>query len=279
MATIKKGLRKAKDGAKTTTTENTKKPINIKVDKNTTEQKAKLDNKYNQIYTVMQKDSTDFSNNVSLPAVYNYLRKKNSKSPSAEELRSKTDELNKLVVTDSKANRGNTRLDAKGRTENAMNRYKNGGSAKKKMKSGGTIKKAKDGDLLDKVSKTKLKDVPAKAKRFGRRVIEKGKKLVSDTVEKVKNTTVGDAAKTVRKVAFGFKHGGVVKKKMRNGGSLSGLKASNKRAGSEKGAWITVQNKALAGATSKAKLTKDKQLGATKMTAKFGAKMSKGKSC
>ena len=62
--------------------------------------------------------------------------------------------------------------------------------------------------------------------------------------------------------------------KKKNGGSLSGLKASNKRAGSEKGAWITVQNKALAGATSKAKLTKDKQLGATKM-AKRGMSIKK----
>jgi hypothetical protein len=67
------------------------------------------------------------------------------------------------------------------------------------------------------------------------------------------------------------------KKKMRNGGSLSGLTASNKRAGSEKGAWITVQNKALAGAKSTPKLTKDKQLGATKMTAKAGKKVSKKK--
>jgi len=64
------------------------------------------------------------------------------------------------------------------------------------------------------------------------------------------------------------------KSKMRNGGSLSGLKASNKRAGSEKGAWITVQNKALVGATSKAKLTKDKQLGVTKM-AKRGMSIKK----
>lgn len=66
------------------------------------------------------------------------------------------------------------------------------------------------------------------------------------------------------------------KKKMKNGGSLTGLKASNKRAGSEKGAWITVQNKALAGAKSTPKLTKDKQLGATKM-AKKGMSISKKK--
>ena len=66
----------------------------------------------------------------------------------------------------------------------------------------------------------------------------------------------------------------VVGKKLKNGGSLSGLKASNKRTGSEKGAWITVQNKALAGAKGKASLTKDKQLGATKM-AKRGMSIKK----
>jgi len=67
------------------------------------------------------------------------------------------------------------------------------------------------------------------------------------------------------------------KKKMKNGGSLSGLKASNKRVGpvDPKGAFTKVQKKTLAGAKGKASLTKDKQLGATKMTAKSGAKMSK----
>jgi len=76
------------------------------------------------------------------------------------------------------------------------------------------------------------------------------------------------------------KNGGAVKKKMRNGGSLTGLKASNKRVGpvDPKGAFTKVQKKTLAGAKGKASLTKDKQLGATKM-AKSGAKMSKGKSC
>ncbi len=70
------------------------------------------------------------------------------------------------------------------------------------------------------------------------------------------------------------------KKKMKNGGSLTGLKASNKRVGpvDPKGAFTKVQKKTLAGAKGKASLTKDKQLGATKM-AKSGAKMSKGKSC
>jgi len=69
------------------------------------------------------------------------------------------------------------------------------------------------------------------------------------------------------------------KMKMKNGGSLTGLKASNKRVGpvDPKGAFTKVQKKTLSGAKGKAKLTKDKQLGATKMTAKSGAKMSKKK--
>ena len=170
-----------------------------------------------------------------------------------------------------------------------------------------SLKKAQSGDLLDKVSKTKLKDVPKKVKNLGNKVINK-----------VKNTTVGDATKAVASVtppgmaynlakkaansevgkkiqedlepknmkkaiknigaAFGLKKGGVVKKKMRNGGSLSALKASTKRDKGidPKGAYTTVQKKTLAGAKGKAKLTADKQLGATKM-AKRGMKISKKK--
>lgn len=50
-------------------------------------------------------------------------------------------------------------------------------------------------------------------------------------------------------------------------GSMSGLKASDKRVGpiDPQGAWTKVQEATLAGARSKAKLTKDKELGATKM--------------
>ena len=66
------------------------------------------------------------------------------------------------------------------------------------------------------------------------------------------------------------KNGYPVKKKMRNGGSLTGLKASNKRVGpiDPKGAFTKVQKKTLKGAKGKASLTKDKQLGATKMAKK-----------
>jgi hypothetical protein len=67
--------------------------------------------------------------------------------------------------------------------------------------------------------------------------------------------------------------------KKKNGGSLSAIKkTSSKRAGSvdPKGAFTTVQKRTLAGAKGKASLTKDKQLGATKM-AKCGTSISKKK--
>ena len=53
-------------------------------------------------------------------------------------------------------------------------------------------------------------------------------------------------------------------------GSLSGLKASNKRVGpvDPKGAWTKVQTKTLAKAKGKAVLKQDKELGATKMKSK-----------
>lgn len=61
------------------------------------------------------------------------------------------------------------------------------------------------------------------------------------------------------------------------GGSLTGLKASTKRDKGidPKGAFTKVQKKTLAGAKGKASLTKDKQLGATKMTAKRGGMIKK----
>jgi hypothetical protein len=50
-------------------------------------------------------------------------------------------------------------------------------------------------------------------------------------------------------------------------GSLSGMKASDKRVGpiDPQGAWTKVQEATLAGAKGKAKLTRDKELGATSM--------------
>ena len=67
--------------------------------------------------------------------------------------------------------------------------------------------------------------------------------------------------------------------KYKNGGSVAaGTKKPAKRVGpvDPKGAFTTVQKRTLAGAKGKASLTKDKQLGATKM-AKSGAKLSKKK--
>lgn len=65
----------------------------------------------------------------------------------------------------------------------------------------------------------------------------------------------------------------------KNGGSVSaGTKGQSKRVGSvdPKGAYTKVQKRTLAGAKGKASLTKDKQLGATKM-AKCGTCMPKKK--
>jgi hypothetical protein len=66
-------------------------------------------------------------------------------------------------------------------------------------------------------------------------------------------------------------------KPMKNGGSLSALKGKAKRVGpvDPKGAYTKVQKKTLAGAKGKASLTKDKELGATKM--KKGGAMAKCK--
>jgi hypothetical protein len=69
-------------------------------------------------------------------------------------------------------------------------------------------------------------------------------------------------------------------KKMQNGGSLSGLKASTKRVGpvDPNGAWTKVQKKTLAGARGKAVLKKDKQLDASRIERKQagGGKMKMG---
>jgi hypothetical protein len=164
-----------------------------RTDANTTAQKAKLDNKYDKIYRAMQKDSTDLSNRITLPSVYETIRKQTGKSPSAAELRKQTDETNKFLVKEGKKDKRIKKtfgkLDAKGRADNAM-----------------------------------------------------------------------------------------MTGKMKNGGSLSGLTASNKRVGpvDPKGAFTKVQKKTLAGARGKATLTRDKQLGATKM-AKRGMRISKKK--
>jgi hypothetical protein len=103
------------------------------------------------------------------------------------------------------------------------------------------------------------------------------KKAQADTKVNDKTIKKGGLQLTENeKVKRGITKLAPVKKKMKNGGSLSGLKASNKRVGpvDPKGAFTKVQKKTLAGAKGKASLTKDKQLGATKM-AKRGMSIKK----
>jgi len=130
-------------------------------------------------------------------------------------------------------------------------------------KTGGTVKKAQNG--IAKYSDPK----PLFDK------IEKTRDSISTARKKL------DATKAIKNKALKSNMNKIKTMKMKNGGSLTGLKASNKRVGpiDPKGAFTKVQKKTLAGARGKATLTKDKQLGATKMTAKNGAKMKKGKSC
>ena len=125
-----------------------------------------------------------------------------------------------------------------------------------------TIKKAQNGSTVD-----PQETLPQKNARMRKEIEAREKRIEADKTKKEKNSHSNTRANKV----VG---------KMRNGGSLTGLKASNKRVGpvDPKGAFTKVQEKTLAGAKGKASLIKDKQLGATKM-AKFGAKMSKGKKC
>ena len=174
---------------------------------------------------------------------------------------------------------------------------KKGLSIKKKMKNGGAMLRQAPKSTMEKISSTKLKDVPEKAVNVAKKVYKSGKDAVKNTIDKVKNTTVGEAAENTLELFTGYnpnrkptkkadkvlsamakKNGGKVGK-MRNGGSLSALNASTKRDNGTdpKGAFTKVQKKTLRGAKGKASLTKDKQLGATKMTAKSGAKVSKKK--
>lgn len=174
-----KTIKKAQTGAKTK-----------KTDANTTIQKAKLDNKYNQIYAAMKQDSIKESNKL-LPETYEKLRRRNSgKSPSAETLRAAQDKYNKKEVKESKAKKLNTKLDARGRTENAMkeyamNSYKSGSPVKKKMKNGGALgmKSVKAGydknpgvtraDIIVAAKKEAKKGMKVKKAQMGASVISK----------------------------------------------------------------------------------------------------------
>ena len=159
-----------------------------------------------------------------------------------------------------------------------------------------TIKKAPNGTTTAETTKKPLKlsekysNTADSLSREDLRKMEAARKVTISKDPKwlKKSTDLSDSASKdfkasseARKKAYelskkGMKTGGAVKKKMRNGGSLSGLTASNKRVGpvDPKGAFTAVQKKTLAGAKGKASLTKDKQLGATKM-AKRGMSIKK----
>jgi len=149
-------------------------------------------------------------------------------------------------------------------------------------RNGGTHKKAQLGGLIKKaVKKASNEVIPVAEKNLTRTSPAYNKKGLNMAIERRVNPEAAKKKMTpAQRKSFEVddsyrKNGGAVKKKMKNGGSLSGLTASNKRdKGTDvNGAFTKVQKKTLAGAKGKAPLTKDKQLGATKM--KMGGKMKK----
>jgi hypothetical protein len=136
------------------------------------------------------------------------------------------------------------------------------------------IKKAQLGGLFKKGAKMLAKEVAQEAPK---KVVKKNiPKISDDAMEKVTQKASREDLKAKMKVWDSEMKTSSSKKKMKNGGSLSGLNASTKRVGpvDPKGAYTKVQKKTLAGAKGKASLTKDKQLGATKM-AKRGMSVKK----
>lgn len=143
------------------------------------------------------------------------------------------------------------------------------------------IKKAQGGITATKDSTSYFKNKEKSFKQLSK--TEKGDNEVSKFNKRFFENEAGKAVSSQirqsHKGKLGYDSNGYpLKKKMKNGGSLTGLKASNKRVGpiDPKGAFTTVQKRTLAGAKGKASLTKNKQLGATKM-AKSGVKLSKKK--
>ena len=144
-----------------------------------------------------------------------------------------------------------------------------------------TIKKAQDGaKTKDSTAYFSNKEKLFKSKIKGEKKLLPNGNWSKGTQEDLKNYTSMFEAKANKerqslKGKPGYDKNGYPIK-MKNGGSLSGLKASTKRDKGidPKGAWTKVQKKALAGAKGKASLVKDKQLGATKM-AKRGMSIKK----
>jgi hypothetical protein len=133
-----KTIKKAQTGAKTK-----------KTDLNTTLQKAKFDNRYNEIYRQTKNDSINESNKT-IGKTYLDLKKRKGKSPSAAELRSEQDKRNKEKVSKKTPGWRISKLNAKQRAEDRfeqeMSGYddrlidnRNGGKHKKKMKNGGAL--------------------------------------------------------------------------------------------------------------------------------------------
>ena len=164
-----------------------------------------------------------------------------------------------------------------------------------------TIKKAQTGSVLPKALKAKgtpslknsgykpsTSEEIAKVKKyvpkaqFGKIIKEGVEKAAEKVAPKIDSKIMQGAVKKAGREdlrAKMAKWDTEMLSKKKNGGSLSAVnKTSSKRVGpvDPKGAFTKVQKKTLASAKGKASLTKDKQLGATKM-AKCGAKMPKKK--
>jgi hypothetical protein len=149
-------------------------------------------------------------------------------------------------------------------------------------KNGGMIKKAQKGKKLPLgASSAKAEDDYRKSDSIRKSLPQSGLKIMR-YLEKNGKGSYQKALKTADSLSTAAdnrtKQTGGVRKGLRfkNGGSLSALNASNKRDNGidPKGAFTKVQKKTLAGAKGKASLTKDKQLGATKM-AKRGMSIKK----
>jgi hypothetical protein len=155
------------------------------------------------------------------------------------------------------------------------------------------MKKAQEGDQLRKGQYKRIGRIaennPERAERVAERMntrasrVSRGKDIASPSLfssnmaerasERYMESPYKKANLDMMEARKKQKSGG--KTKMKNGGSLTGLKAGTKRVGpvDPKGAYTKVQKKTLAGAKGKASLVKDKQLGATKM--KMGGKSKK----
>jgi hypothetical protein len=140
-----------------------------------------------------------------------------------------------------------------------------------------TIKKAQNGVVKSSKPAPKPTAKPAEASKPKPKTVSQ--KIGDITLRDIKNA--GEDALNLSTLGMYRKAKKKVKEVtgLKNGGSVSaGTKGQSKRVGSvdPKGAYTKVQKRTLAGAKGKASLTKDKQLGATRM-AKCGAKMSKKK--